>query len=170
MKIATKATIVGIVISVIMLLFPIREVEAEDVIIVQLVHQEKIKYEYSEGENGGIKQVEIENILVPCYIVGKGETIKSISKSLNVTEEYLLSKNSDFPLSIEEEIPFGIYLELPDIYWKDVQKKVYCQVSRGDCLSKISSIFHISIEEICQLNPQMDDPNLIYTGSMIKIR
>lgn len=168
MKKVTK-TIVGAIISFSMILSsPMRKTEAKDVIIVQLIHEDVFNYVYEEGENGGIKSVIIGHEVNPYYIVRKGENIKGISMNLNITEEYLLSANIGFPLSIEEEIPQGVYIELPDIYWQELEN-VYLIVSKGDTLSEVASIFNTNIEKICDLNSKIENPDLIYDGSIIKI-
>ena len=169
MKKVTMATIVGTIISSMILFFPMRKAEAKDVIVVQLIHENVFNYVYEEGESGGIKDVLIEHEVNPYYIVRKGESIKSIATNLNITEEYLLSVNEEIILSIEEEIPQGVYIELPDIYWQELEN-VYLIVSKGDTLSQISSMFYTNIEKICDLNSKIEDPDLIYTGSVIKIR
>lgn len=169
MKRVTKATIVGAIISSMILFSPMRKAEAKDVIIVQIIHEDIFNYVYDEGESGGIKDVLVEHEVSPYYIVRKGESIKSIATILNITEEYLLSANIGFPLSIEEEIPQGVYIELPDIYWQELEN-VYLIVSKGDTLSQIAGTFYTNVEKICDLNSQIEDPNLIYTGSIIKIR
>ena len=90
MKKVTNATIVGVIISSIILFSPMRKAEAKDVIIVQMIHEDISNYVYEEGENGGIKSVIIGHEVNPYYIVRKGENIKDISMNLNITEEYPL--------------------------------------------------------------------------------
>ena len=42
-------------------------------------------------------------------------------------------------------------------------------VQKGDTLSKIAKEYNTTVEAICELNPEITNPNLIYVGQVIKI-
>lgn len=127
-------------------------------ILVQYIHTEKLDLRES-GE-----------VVIAYYVVTEeGVTMESIADRLRITEEYLLSENDGRMLELEGELPMYAYIALPEVYWGDVEN-VYYFVQRGDSLTKISEYFHTSIADIQKLNPQITDPNLIYTEDVIRVK
>lgn len=127
-------------------------------ILVQYIHTEKLDL-CESGE-----------VVIAYYVVTEeGVTMESIANRLQITEEYLLSENDGRMLELEGELPMYAYIALPEVYWGDVEN-VYYFVQRGDNLTKISKYFHTSIADIQKLNPQITDPNLIYTEDVIRVK
>lgn len=124
-------------------------------VVIQMVHTEML-----DGEE----------LAIPYYVVMRDdETIESIARRLQVTEEYLLSVNPDYKL--EEDATFAkyAYVEIPEIYWGEI-KNVWYVITSGDCLGTISDYFHTDIEELLEMNPEIKNPNLIYVGDGIKVK
>ncbi|WP_328408863.1 LysM peptidoglycan-binding domain-containing protein [Streptomyces violaceus] len=42
-------------------------------------------------------------------------------------------------------------------------------VKRGDNLTKIARMHHVSLDEILEWNPQIEDPDLIHPGDRIRV-
>ncbi|MGR4848179.1 LysM peptidoglycan-binding domain-containing protein [Streptomyces sp. LARHCF252] len=42
-------------------------------------------------------------------------------------------------------------------------------VKRGDNLTKIARMHHVSLDEILEWNPQIDNPDLIHPGDRIRV-
>lgn len=111
-----------------------------------------------------------EEITTAYYVVTRDdETIMSIAYKLKVTEEYLLSVNPDYKWEVDEPLAKYAYIELPEIYWHDVEC-VYYLVGKGDTLSKISEYFQTDVKDIQELNSNIKDPDLIYAWDVIQIR
>jgi len=111
-----------------------------------------------------------KELAIPYYVVTQDdETIESIARRLQVTEEYLLSVNPDCKL--EEDATFAkfAYVEIPEIYWGEI-KNVYYVIASGDCLTTISEYFHTDMEELLEMNSDIENPNLIYAGNLIKVK
>ncbi len=51
---------------------------------------------------------------------------------------------------------------------EDIKNVIYYTVQRGDTLSKIASLYGVTVEQIVELN-NIQNPNLIYTGEVLKI-
>ena len=45
----------------------------------------------------------------------------------------------------------------------------YYTVKEGDCLSTIASRYNTSVVKLILLNPQIENPNLIYPGDIIRL-
>jgi len=43
-------------------------------------------------------------------------------------------------------------------------------VKRGDNLTKIASMFHVTLDQILEWNPQIKDPDVIHPGQQIRVR
>ena len=117
-----------------------------------------------------LEDCEIDEIVILYYIVtGDEETVESISRKLAITEELLLYLNCDYK---NPEDPFAkyAYVEIPKLYWKDVEGEVFYYVNPGDNLWNISKYLYKDISEMLELNPEIEDPNLIYVGDLIKIK
>ncbi|MGA5898373.1 LysM peptidoglycan-binding domain-containing protein [Streptomyces venetus] len=42
-------------------------------------------------------------------------------------------------------------------------------VKRGDNLTKIARMFHVTLDQILEWNPQIENPDLIYPGQRIRV-
>ena len=101
------------------------------------------------------------------YLAKEGESLVSVSSRFALGEEYLQSVNPEY--EIETEFLQNSIVSLPEsIYWPDVPK-LYYWISKGDTLTKISEYFGSSISELLELNPQIKNPDLIYTGKLIRV-
>ncbi|MEU0201022.1 MULTISPECIES: LysM domain-containing protein [unclassified Streptomyces] len=45
----------------------------------------------------------------------------------------------------------------------------YYVVKRGDNLTKIARMHHVSLDRILEWNPQIEDPDLIHPGQRIRV-
>lgn len=115
-------------------------------------------------------EYESDEVVMAYYVVAtENTTIETIAERLKITEDYLLSENDGRMFELEGELPMYAYIALPEIYWGDVEN-VYYFVQYGDNLSEISEYFHMSVEDIQKMNPQITDPNLIYAEDVIQVR
>lgn len=111
-----------------------------------------------------------EELVTAYYVVAwNNETIESIARRLQVTEEYLLSVNPDCKLEKDETFPRFAYIQIPEIYWGEIEN-VYYLIESGDCLWTIADYFHTDMEQLLEMNPDIKNPNLIYAGEGIKVR
>lgn len=116
------------------------------------------------------KMLDGEELVTAYYVVAwNNETIESVARRLQVTEEYLLSVNPDCKLEKDETFPKFAYIEIPEIYWGEIDN-VYYLVESGDCLWTIADYFHTDMEQLLEMNPDIKNPNLIYAGEGIKVR
>lgn len=51
---------------------------------------------------------------------------------------------------------------------EDIKNVIYYTVQRGDTLSKIATLYGVTVEQIVELN-NIQNPNLIYTGEVLQI-
>ncbi len=132
--------------------------QRQPIAVIQTIHTQM--YEAYDGEE----------IVTAYYVVTQdNETIESIARRLQVTEEYLLTVNPDCKLDVDESFPKFAYVEIPEMYWGEM-KNVYYIVSSGDCLNTISNYFHTDMEELMEMNPDIKNANLIYVGDAIRVK
>lgn len=53
--------------------------------------------------------------------------------------------------------------------WKK-DNRIYYIVKSGDNLSKIAEMFHVKLSDIVSMNPQIKNPNLIYSGNKVRVK
>jgi nucleoid-associated protein YgaU len=137
-------------------------------IVIHTVTTEVPEFDYVGDE---FKQVGIKKIVEPYYITTEGETIETIAENLKLSTAELLEENSDYKTPEE---PFGnlAYVAIPnDISWNEVEEETYYLVSSGDNLWNISRYFDTNISTLQELNPdQLENPNLIFAGELIRVR
>lgn len=99
------------------------------------------------------------------YTVRAGDTLSEIAVRYRTTVSRLLNKNP----SIED--PNIIYtnqvLQVP-VLGAGAGDDIYI-VQRGDTLSEIAARFNLTLNEILNINPEIDDPSLILTGQVIEL-
>ena len=98
--------------------------------------------------------------------VEKGETLLKIAAKYKTTPQEIMKLN---PIVKDaSHIEIGWELKLPAA--KPAPAKIIeYKVLAGDNLTRVSKMFNSSIEEIVSLNPSITNPNLIRTGSVIKV-
>ena len=98
--------------------------------------------------------------------VEKGETLLKIAAKYKTTPQEIMKLN---PIVKDaSHIEIGWELKLPAA--KPASAKIIeYKVLAGDNLTRVSKMFNSSIEEIVSLNPSITNPNLIRTGSVIKV-
>lgn len=117
-----------------------------------------------------IDENDSEEILMSYYIVTKeGETIETICERLQITEEYFLSENPQYNMNVDESFPINTYIAIPMIDWHVLENVCYI-VQKGDCLSIISEYFFTTVEDVCDLNPKIKNPNMIYADSIVRVK
>lgn len=68
-------------------------------------------------------------------------------------------------LQLNNEGEFEIVPEAITYY----EEALVYQVQPGDTLSEISYYFEISIQEILEMNPEIEDEDIIYVGQIVRI-
>ncbi len=122
------------------------------------------------------------------YTVQGGENLTRIAARFDITVEKLLSVNPQ--ITDPNVILSGQVITLPAgrgegvvktpagriFYWKLEQNdnKVngserWYLVRGGDNLTKIARAYDISVEKLLSVNPQIDDPNMLFGGELVKI-
>jgi LysM repeat protein len=98
--------------------------------------------------------------------VEKGETLLKIAAKYKTTPQEIMKLN---PIVKDAgHIEIGWELKIPAT--KPAPAKIVeYTVLAGDNLTRVSKMFNSSIEEIVSLNPSITNPNLIRTGSVIKV-
>ena len=98
--------------------------------------------------------------------VEKGETLLKIAAKYKTTPQEIMKLN---PIVKDaSHIEIGWELKIPPTKLPPA-KVVEYTVLAGDNLTRVSKMFNCTIEEIVSLNPTITNPNLIRTGSVIKV-
>ena len=96
--------------------------------------------------------------------VVKGETMLKIAAKYKTTPQEIMKLN---PIVKDAgHIEIGWELKIPAV---KPAKIIDYTVLAGDNLTRISKMYNSSIEEIVSLNPSITNPNLIRTGTVIKV-
>jgi len=96
--------------------------------------------------------------------VVKGETMLKIAAKYKTTPQEIMKLN---PIVKDAgHIEIGWELKIPVV---KPAKIIEYTVLAGDNLTRISKMYNSSIEEIVSLNPSITNPNLIRTGTVIKV-
>lgn len=102
-----------------------------------------------------------------CITVKRGDTLSGIAMMYNTSYQYLAKVNN---IANPNLIYVGQKICVPSLESNDINEtshKLYI-VQRGNTLTYISNIFGVTIESIVELN-NIQNPNLIYTGEVLKI-
>lgn len=99
------------------------------------------------------------------YYVARGETLRSLATRFGTTVDILLRLNPG--ITNANLIYEGQMLTVPSS-GTVVPGQSYI-VQRGDTLRKIAERFGTTVESILQVNPQITNPNVIYTGQAITL-
>ena len=141
--------------------FSVKEENDDDKIIV-VVRQEQV---YTWKGNW----IESEERTIGYYLVRDEQTtMQTIAQRLEITEEYLMSFNQEYRGEITDKLAKYALVELPDADWRSLSD-VYCLASEGNCLSQLAEYFYTSTDEILELNPDIEDANMIYTSYLIQV-
>ena len=98
--------------------------------------------------------------------VEKGETLLKIAAKYKTTPQEIMKLN---PIVKDAgHIEIGWELKIPPAKLPPA-KAVEYTVLAGDNLTRVSKMFNASIEEIVALNPSITNPNLVRTGTVIKV-
>ena len=98
--------------------------------------------------------------------VKKGETLSKLAKKYGTTIDSIMKHN---PIIKDKNlIVTGWKLEIPNDSATG-QKYFMYTVVHGDNLTKIAAKFKTTIKAIVELNPKIEDPNLIITGWVLKV-
>ncbi len=122
------------------------------------------------------------------YTVQSGETLNKIANRFDITLEKLLSVNPQ--ISDPNLILTGQVITLPAgrgegtvktpagriFYWKLEQNgskiagsERFYLVRGGDNLTRIAKAYDITLEKLLSVNPQIEDPNMLFSGELVKI-
>jgi LysM repeat protein len=106
------------------------------------------------------------------YIVARGDTLKSIAARFNMNMDTLTWQNPE--ITNANWIYEGQRLIVNGSGGNPNPAPMPPAVSSytiqpGDTLKKIAARFNISVEQLLQVNPQITNPNWIYTGQVISI-
>ncbi len=105
------------------------------------------------------------------YLVARGDTLKSLTARFGTTVDVLLSLNGSITnvnLIYEGQrltVPSGRGVPMPP---PPTGGQTY-YVQHGDTLRKIAAKFNTTVDAILRVNPQIVNPNLIYTGQAITL-
>lgn len=105
------------------------------------------------------------------YIVMRGDTLKALANRFGTSMNVLLSLNKD--ITNANVIYEGQRMLVPSGSGvpstpPPVSGQVYT-IQKGDTLRKIADRFKTTVDAILKVNPQIGNPNLIYTGQVINL-
>lgn len=107
------------------------------------------------------------------YIVARGDTLKSLAVRFGTTVDALLAANKNITNAnlIYEGQRLTVYVgpNIPPTAPPPAPGGQTYYVQRGDTLRKIAAKFSTTVEAILRVNPQITNPNLIYTGQAITL-
>ncbi len=107
------------------------------------------------------------------YVVARGDTVKGLAARFGSTVDLILGHNPEIKNAnlIYEGQRLTIYATTPGGNPPPpppVGGQTY-YVQKGDTLRKIASRFSTTVDELLKVNPQITNPNLIYSGQAITI-
>jgi LysM repeat protein len=99
--------------------------------------------------------------------VVKGDTLLKIAVKYKTTPQEIVKLN---PIIKDPgHIEIGWELKLPAPKPAPPSKVIEYTVLAGDNLTRISKKYNTTIEEIVSMNPSITNPNLVRTGTVIKV-
>lgn len=99
--------------------------------------------------------------------VVKGDTLLKVAAKYKTTPKEIMKLNPI--IKDASHIEIGWELKLPAPKPTPPPKVVTYTVLAGDNLTRISKMYNTTIEEIVSLNPSITNPNLVRTGTVIKV-
>lgn len=100
------------------------------------------------------------------YVVQAGDTLASIASQYDTTVAVMEQANPQ--LTNPSLIYSGEVLNLPSAIIPNTGTSTYT-VQAGNTLSGIAAEFGTTVTALQQVNPQVTDPNLIYTGEVLNL-
>ncbi len=101
------------------------------------------------------------------YIAQPGDTVENISLLFGVPEDALINLNSS--LEQDQKVQVGQELRIPAVSPVPVTGKDQYRIEPGDTLFSLAKRFGTTIPGILALNPEIPDPNLIYSGALLNL-
>jgi peptidoglycan endopeptidase LytE len=101
------------------------------------------------------------------YTVQSGDTLLSIAMRFHTSVNALLRANPD--ITNKNVIPVGQVIYLPGATLTLSNGKIIYIANTGDSLLAIARQFNVTLTALISVNPQISNPNLIYTGQRINI-
>lgn len=114
----------------------------------------------------GVSPVAAESTCGSTYTVQRGDYLVSIAKKCGTTASAILAANPT--IKNWNLIYPGQVLKMPDGTTSVAGGSVYI-VKPGDTLSKIASLFKVSLTSLLKTNPDITNANRIYRGQQIKL-
>lgn len=105
---------------------------------------------------------------MPYVIVQPGDTLTSLSKQNNVSYQRLLAVNPQ--IQNPNLILPGQVVILPKPYQRTPLPEVQRVVRPGDTMYNISREFGVPLQQVIRLNPQVNNPDLIYPGMILTVK
>jgi LysM repeat protein len=110
---------------------------------------------------------------IPCiggfiYVVQRGDTISQIALRFALTVQDILRANPQITNPNQLFVGQPICIPLPIPQPPACAGTLYT-VRPGETLSSIARQFNLTVDVILRANPQITDPNLIFTGQVICI-
>ena len=99
------------------------------------------------------------------HLVVKGDTLLKIAAKYKTTPQEIMKLNPVIKDASHVEI--GWELKIPEK--KAPAKIIDYKVLAGDNLTRIAKTYNTTIEEIVSMNPSITNPNLVRTGTVIKV-
>ena len=107
------------------------------------------------------------------YVVARGDTLKSLAVRFGTTVDALLAANKNITNVnlIYEGQRLTVYVgpNVPPTTPPPAPGGQTYYVQRGDTLRKIAAKFSTTVDAILRVNPQITNPNVIYTGQAITL-
>jgi LysM repeat protein len=101
------------------------------------------------------------------YTVQKGDTLSSIAQRFQTTVSALLRANPE--ITNRNVIPVGQIIYLPGATIKLSNGQIVYIAKSGDTMGIIARQFNTDLNTLISANPQISNPNLIFTGQRINI-
>ena len=105
-------------------------------------------------------------VFVMVHQVVKGDTLLKIAAMYKTTPQEIMKLNP--VIKDPAHIEIGWELKIP-VKKPAPSKVVEYKVLAGDNLTRISKMYRTTVEEIVSLNPSITNPNLVRTGTVIKV-
>ena len=100
------------------------------------------------------------------HLVAKGDTLMKIATKYKTTQQEIMKLNP--AIKDPAHIEIGWELKIP-VKKPAPSKAVDYKVLAGDNLTRIAKTYNTTIDEIVSMNPSITNPNLIRTGTLIKV-